>query len=152
MHLNDKDEVVTGRHIIANYLNTYSRKQHQDDIAAHKSDFTGTIGSKEARMDYWFGGDNPRIMAELDRAIDQMSKIWTVTLSPEATGIFSGDDSVRRSLPHVVDVVGKDPACHTMHPKLHVARDAGDYLWLVLGSNIRDSNEFLIEPRCGFDY
>jgi hypothetical protein len=152
VRLNDKDEVVTGRHIIANYLTTYSRKQHQDDIAAHKSNFTGSIGSKEARMDCWFGGENPRIMTELDRSIDQISKVWAATLSPAATGIFAGDDSVRHSLPQVADVVAPDPACHTMHPKFRVARDAGDYLWLVFGSNIRDANEFLLEPRCGFDY
>jgi hypothetical protein len=152
VRLNDKDEVVTGHHIIANYLNTYSRKQHQDDIAAHKSDFTGSIGSKAARMDYWFGGDNPRILTELDRAVDQMSQVWAATLSPEGIGVFAGDDSARRPLPQVTDVVGPDSACHTMHPKLRVARDAGDYLWLVFLSNIRDANEFLIEPRCGFDY
>jgi hypothetical protein len=152
VHLNDKNELVTGHQIIANYLTSYSRKQHQDDIAAHRSNFTGSLGSKEAEMDYWFGSDNPRIISELDRGIDQISQVWAATLIPVATGIFAGDDLVRRSLPQVIDVVGHDPACHTMHPKFRVARDAGDYLWLVLTSNIRDSNEFIVEPRCGFDY
>jgi hypothetical protein len=143
VHLNDKNEVMTGHQIIANYLTSYSRKQHQEDIDAHKSSFAGSLGSKDAEMDYWFGGDNPRLITDLERGIDQISKVWAATLIPEATGIFAGDDSVRRSLPQVIDVVGHDPACHTMHPKFRVARDAGDYLWLVFTSNIGDSNEFL---------
>ena len=155
VRLNDKNEVVVTHNIIVTYITTYSRKQHQEDIATHRNDtpFAGSIGSKEARMHYWFGGTNSRIMAELDRSIAQIADLRAATLSPDAIGVFAGDDSVRHSLPRVENIVAKDSEkCKTMHPKLLVAKDRGDYLWLVFGANLRNANQFFVEPRCGFDY
>jgi hypothetical protein len=154
--LTENDDVVISRAISVTYITTYSRKLHQEDIAAnrHDSPFDGKLGSKEARMHYWLGGTNPRLLAELQRSVALTADLWSATLASGAQGVLAGDDSARRSLPLLKDLDGNDTTkCKTLHGSMLVAKDLGDYVWLVFTKNVEKApNQFFIEPRCGFDY
>jgi len=142
--------------VTATYITTYSIKLHQEDIATHRNDapFDGTFGSKEARMHFWSGGQSPRLPMELDRSVNSIATLWAATMASDANGVLAGDYRNRDSLIRVRDLVAKDSTvCKTLHPNFLVVRDLGDQLWLTIPGGKKSLwNNFLIEPRCGFDY
>lgn len=154
--LTDGGALLRNHELNANYITTYSRKLHQEDIAAGRNEtpFDGKVGSKKARAHFWHGGSLPRLSLELNKSVQSLADLWAATMSPEAVGVFAGDHSGRASLPRVRDLVAGDSVpCKTLHGKFLVAKDLGDYLWLVFPGKQKDlMNQFFIEPRCGFDY
>jgi hypothetical protein len=147
--LSDKGELVRSHELGSGYIVTYSRKQHEEDIRTGRNDapFAGKIGSKEARIHYWLGGSSPRLMSELNRSIELEAELWTATLAPDAVGLLAGDQSERKALPRVRDIVAKD--CKTLNGSFPVVKDLGDYLWLAWPTK---SRSIVIESRCGSDY
>ncbi len=156
VQLTEGNKLVRIHELEAAYIRTYSRTLHAEDIATNRNDtpFNGKIGSKEARMHFWYGGSSPRLPTELANSLKALADLWGATLSPDAVGVLAGDHSDRASLPRVRDVVAKDSVpCKVLHSNLLVAKDLGDYLWLTFPGKQKDLwNNFFIEPRCGFDY
>jgi hypothetical protein len=148
--------VAPGPDVIVNYMNTYSRKMHQQDIDSHRNDspLAGKLGSKEARMHFWFGGSSPRIMSEMDSSVSLIAQFYGATLLKNGPGALSVENLHRELLPLVRDLLGPDKSkCNYMHGQLLVVREVGDYLWLASGPKFKALlNRFFIEPRCGFDY
>ncbi|MGC3982614.1 MAG: hypothetical protein QM808_15300 [Steroidobacteraceae bacterium] len=156
VRLTDQGGLLRDHELVATYITTYSRKLHQEDIATGRNDtpFEGKIGSREAQAHFWHGGSSPRLVSELDKAVQLLADLWAATLSPVAAGVFAGDHSDRTSLPQVRDVVARNSQpCKTLHGNFLVAKDLGDYLWLTFpGKQKNLLNNFFVEPRCGFDY
>jgi hypothetical protein len=155
-HLDDHGKVVRAHEIQATYIRTYSRTQHQEDVATkrNESPFDGKFGSREARQHFWLGGSRPRLVEEMELSINQISMLWGATRSPNATGVLAGDFSRKNLLPRVKDLAKSTPGtCTILHGNLLVAQEVGAHLWLLGPSRKGDpSPVFLIEPRCGFDY
>lgn len=155
-HLNEQGVPSMSRDLGVSYISTYSKSQHEADIASKRNDtpFAGKIGTKEARAHYWLGGSQPRLPAELDKSAGLITTLYSAALAPDATGILAGDDSGRKSFPTVKSVVASEKAkCSTLHGDFRVVKDQGDVLWLVFPSDAKAvRNVFYIEPRCSFDY
>lgn len=156
IQLGDQDALLRSHELAATYITTYSRRLHEEDIKTGRNDtpFQGKVGSKEARMHFWFGGSSPRLASELDKSVQALADLWGATLDPGAAGVLAGDHSDRASLQSVRNVVARDPIpCKTLHGNYLVAKDLGDYLWLTFPGKQRYLwSTFYVEPRCGFDY
>jgi hypothetical protein len=154
--LDSTGEIIRSHELRATYIRTYSRTQHEEDIETHrnKSPFAGKVGSKEARVHFWLGGSNPRLVEELELSVGLLGQLWAATRSPDATGILANDYTRENSLPLVKDIASTEPGpCETLHDDFLVVREVGEHLWLVGPSRRGETNRiFFIEPRCEFDY